>query len=296
MLPALLILSTIGPSQTAPQTAPPPSTDIFLVDLSVRGNSFALGKPLNITARDGYDNQPMFLPDGQSIFYTSIREDAQADIYRYSIESGSTTRVTETKEAEYSATVVPGGKYFSVIRVEADSTQRLWKFPINGGTPALVLEKIKPVGYHVWLDENTLMLFILGTPNTMQLVDTRTEHAATISTDIGRSLHKRPGKHSVSFVHKVSAEEWWIKEFDVKTRNITPLARTLAGREDYAWTPDGSLLMGNDSKLYKWTPAKDREWQEVADFSQAGLKTITRIAVSPKANKLAFVAETAAKR
>lgn len=226
LLCAPLLFSTPG----AGQTSPPPSTDIFLVDLSARDNRFTIGKPINITAREGYDNQPMFLPDGRSIFYTSIREDAQADIYRYDIQSGSTARVTDTKEAEYSATVMPGGKYFSVIRVEADSTQRLWKFPLGGGKPALVLEKIKPVGYHVWVDDKTLVLFVLGTPNTMQLVDARTESAATVASNIGRSLHRRPGKQSVSFVHKVSSDEWWIKEFDIKTRKITTLVKTLPGK------------------------------------------------------------------
>ena len=49
--------------------------------------------------------------------------------------------------------------------------------------------------------------------------------------------------------------------------------------------------MAKDSKLFKWSAGKDAGWQEVADFYGAGLKGITRLAVSPKGNRLALVAQ-----
>ena len=172
------------------------------------------GVPRNITNREGYDNQPAFTDGGRAILFTLIREDNQADIYKYNISSGSSTKITDTKESEYSPTVTPDGNHISVIRVEADSTQRLWKFPLNGGAPSLVLEKIKPVGYHVWVDGGTVLVFILGTPNTLQIVDLKSENAAVISENVGRSLHRRPGQQKFTFVHKLSEKEWVIKEFD----------------------------------------------------------------------------------
>ena len=69
--------------------------------------------------------------------------------------------------------------------------------------------------------------------------------------------------------------------------SLTP---ALAGVEDYAWLPSGRLLMAKDSKLFAIVPLKDKDWQEAADFSKAGLKGITRIAVSPKGNRIAVVA------
>jgi len=131
-----------------------------------------------------YNNQPFFLPDGQGILYTSVR-DKQADIYRYNLRGGTTTQVTKTLESEYSPTLMPDGKSISVVRVEADGTQRLWKFPPMIGEPSLILEKIKPVGYQLWIDDHTLVLFILGKPNTLQIVDTRTEKAETIAENPG---------------------------------------------------------------------------------------------------------------
>lgn len=287
---ALLILITLIFSVFARSQNTPPATDIFLVELTERDGSVKIGKPVNITARDGYDNQPYFMSDGRSVFYTSIREDAQADTYRYSIADGSTSRVIQTTESEYSPTVTPDGKFFSVIRVEKDSTQRLWKFPVGGGEPSLVLESIKPVGYHVWIDDKTLALFILGNPNTLQIVEVGTEKAETVATNIGRSLHRRPRQEKINFVHKLSDQNWMIEEMDIRTRKITSLIKTLPASEDFVWTPSGTLLMAKEAKLYSWNPEKDKDWREVGDFSGLGIKSITRLAVSPAGDRLAMVA------
>lgn len=64
----------------------PPATDIYVADLRVAHGRITVGAPVNVTARPGYDNQPFFLSDGRALLYTSIREDSQADIYRFEIE------------------------------------------------------------------------------------------------------------------------------------------------------------------------------------------------------------------
>ena len=289
LLFAVLIFSTAVFAQTQiPTPSPtPPASDIFIIDLK-GGGKLKLGQPLKITSEAGYNNQPSFVPDGQSILYTSIR-DKQADIYRYDIRAASTTQITNTPESEYSPTVMPDGKSISVVRVEADGTQRLWRFPLAGGTPSLILEKIKPVGYHLWIDDHTLALFILGKPNTLQIVDTRTEKAETVAENPGRILRRVPHEDKFSFVHKVSDQEWLIKTFDLKTRTIATFIKTLPSVEDYAWTPAGVLLMANGAKLFA-RKKSDWAWVEIADFSHAGLKSITRIAVSPKGDRIAVVA------
>lgn len=276
-------------SQTpTPSPAPtPPASTIFIIDLRGEGK-LKLGQPIKITSEAGYNNQPSFLPDGQSILYTSIK-DKQADIYRYDIRAGSTTQVTNTPESEYSPTLMPDGRSISVVRVEADGTQRLWKFPLAGGGPSLILESIKPVGYHLWIDDHTLALFILGKPNTLQLVDLRTGKAEVITDNPGRILRRTPHQNKFSFVHKVSDQEWLIKSFDLKTRAVTTIVKTFPGVEDYAWTPAGVLLMAKESKLFS-RQKSDWTWVEIGDFSNAGLKGITRIAVSPKGDRISVVA------
>jgi hypothetical protein len=111
-----------------------------------------------------------------------------------------------------------------------------------------------------------------------------------VAENIGRSLHRRPGAGRLSFVHKIAEKEWVIKELDLGARKATPLIRTIAESEDYVWTPDGAIIMASGSKLYRWDPQKDKDWQEIADFSPAGIKGITRLAISPRADRLALVA------
>lgn len=282
-----------------PAPAPLPNTDVFIVDVSGGGDALKLGVPRRITDWSGYDNQPSFTPDGGALLYTSIRADDQADVYRYDFADSSVARLTDTPESEYSPTVTPDGKHFSVVRVEKDeaATQRLWKFPLKGGAPSLVLEKFKPVGYHAWADERTLALFILGQPVTLQVVDAKTNEHGVIATNVGRSLQRVPRTRKVTYVQKTSPEEWLIKEYDTATHAKRTHAKTLPGSEDYAWTQDGLILMAQGSKLYALRPGKETSWRELADFSSAGLRAITRIAVSPRNDRIAVVAlhESAAK-
>lgn len=287
----LLMLSVLAVSANRQTPRGVPSTDIFLLDLTTRKGRPSFGQPRNITRRAGYDNQPGFSADGKSLLYTSIREDNQADIYLYDLAKDSTKQLTATKESEYSPTIMPGGKALSVVRVEADGTQRLWSFPFGGAPPALLLPEIKPVGYHLWLDSHSLLLFVLGQPATLQLVEAQSGKAEKLADNPGRTLLAIPKQQKVSFVHKLSADEWLVKSFDLRSRQIATLTKTLPGQEYFCWTGEGVLLMAKGAKLYKWEAGQVGQWQEAADFSAFGLKEITRLAVSPKGDKLALVAE-----
>ena len=287
---SVAIAQTPTPSPTP--AAAPPSSDIFVIDLKTRKSELNFGEPKKISEVAGYNNQPSFLPDGQTVLYTSIRN-KQADIFRYDLRTGTTTQVTNTPESEYSPTLMPDRKNISVVRVEADGTQRLWKFPLTGGgAPSLILENIKPVGYHHWIDDQTVALFVLGgtgKPNFLEIYDMRTAKTEFVAENPGRVLRKVPNRNGFSFVHKVSDKSWEIKAFDLRARTSASLIATLPGVEDYAWLPDGKLLMAKDSKLFAVTPLSGKEWEEVGDFSKSGVKRITRIAVNSAGNRLAIV-------
>ncbi|HSQ23469.1 MAG TPA: hypothetical protein VLN44_03640 [Pyrinomonadaceae bacterium] len=280
-------------AQTPSPSPAPPASDIFIVDLkSTRKNELKFGEPKKITDVAGYNNQPSFLPDGQSILYTSIRN-KQADIYRYDLNHGATTQVTNTPESEYSPTLMPDKKNISVVRVEADGKQRLWKFPLTGGgPPSLIIENIKPVGYHCWIDPDTVALFVLGgtgKPNFLEVYELRTGKSEFVTENPGRVLRKVPNQNSFSFVHKVSDQDWEIKAFDLRMRTSASLIATLPGVEDYAWLPGGKLIMAKDSKLFAVVPLRGAQWQEVADFSESGIKRVTRIAVNSSGSRIAVV-------
>lgn len=290
----LFLASTIAgaqqPARRARSVPKPP--DIYLASLAMRGGVPTVGSPMNITDWAGYDNQPAFLGDGSGVLFTSVRDSAQADIYRYDIATRLLRRVTATApESEYSATPIEGGRAVSVVRVERDSSQRLWRFPLDGGTPSVILERVKPVGYHAWADDHTLALFVLGSPNTLQVADTRTGTADTIATNIGRSLHRIPGSRRVSFVRKLSPTEWWIESLDVATRRVRRLVRLPEGVEDYDWLPGGTLLCGRGGTMLWWAGRRGDDWRVIAELSGGGVNGITRLAVSPHGDRIAFVAE-----
>jgi hypothetical protein len=279
-----VLLATLTAVALAAQA---PATDIYVADLTFTGGRAQVGAPRNVTRRPGYDNQPAFLPDGRSFLYTSIRADGQADIYRYDPSADSGRRVTTTPESEYSATPLADGG-FAVVRVEADSTQRLWRFDALGGHPTLVLEHVKPVGYFAFGDEHTLGLFVLGQPASFQVADTRSGRADTLATNIGRTVQRVPGRRAVSFVRRGADSASWITVYDLETRALTPVVRTPDNVDFYAWTPGGALLAGRGTRLYQWTSGT--AWEEIADLAAAGLTGITRLAVSPLGDRLAIVA------
>jgi len=295
---ALVTAATAGAQQAAVTRSTPPPPDVYIASITIERGVPTIGAPMNITDRAGYDNQPSFTDDQRGVFFTSVRDDAQADIYRYDLGTKRTSRVTTTApESEYSATAIDGGSAISVVRVERDSTQRLWRFPLSGGAPTVILERVRPVGYYAWADDHTLALFVLGSPNTLQLANTRTGNSDTIATNIGRSLHRIPGTHRISFVRKAAPTEWWIESLDPASRETTRLVRLPDGVEDYAWLPDGAILCGRDTKLLRWSGKAGDEWREIADLGTAGVKGITRLAVSARGDRIAFVADgrTAAK-
>jgi len=289
----LLVAITLAlPGYGLGQT-PPPGTDIWVMELSEENGTVTLGDSTRITDRPGYDNQPHFAPGGDYLLFTSIDESGQADIYRYIFDEGSRLRVTRTApESEYSATIMPDGGRFSAIRVEADSTQRLWSFTLTGSDPRVLFTDIAPVGYHALINANTVVLFVLGSPATLHVADRETLTSEVVTEGIGRSLHKVPGKEAASFLQWEGSGRdriGIIKILDLATREIEVASEALPGNEFYAWTPGGAILSGEGTKVYRLIPGDEAGWQEVADLGTAGIRGITRLAVSPEGDRLAVV-------
>lgn len=264
-----------------------PSTDIWTAKLEGRGVP-RVGRAVNLTNRTGYDNQPSFTADGRAILYTVIDGDGPSDIWRIDLKTLTRANVTRTAvESEYSATPMPDGPSFSTIRVEADSTQLLWKFPLKrGGAPSILIEKLK-VGYHVWASDVTLGLFVLGSPATLQVADVRTGTAEVVARDIGRALQKIPGRAAISYVQN-GADGAWITEFDLVTRQAKPIAKAPDRADYHIWTRDGALLTASGSRILAWV---NGQWDVVADLGADGVRGISRLAINARGDRLAFVAE-----
>ena len=280
------IVALIGFASIA--NAQRPSTDIFLAPLSVDGGRPVVGPAVNITNNPGYDNQPSFTPDGRAILLTSDRDGNQTDIYRYDLATKTTKRVTSTPESEYSATVMPGGTRFSVIRVEKDSTQRLWSFALDGSDPKIVIETLKPVGYHAWLDANTLVMFVLGNPNALVFGDLRSGKMDTLARGIGRSLARLPNAPGFSFTQLVDSAQR-VRSMAGREGPVRDIVSLPRSTQDFAWLANGGLIAGSGAKVVMWAPGA-QTWTTIADLTSTGVTDITRLAISPDGKWLAFVA------
>jgi hypothetical protein len=288
-LTALVVLAgAVVPDPGSAQASP--DTDIWVFPISREGAAVEVSAGYRATRRPGYDNQPSFLPGGRTLLFTSIDSTGQADIQRLDLQERGVEPFTRTSpESEYSPTPMPGGDRISVIRVEADSTQRLWSFDLAGGSPALVLPDVEPVGYHAWIGPDRLALFVLGSPATLQIATVGGGQGTVVARNIGRSLHLIPGSRTVSFVQLEEGGAGRIQVLDPASGKIEDLAPVLEGNEFHAWTPSGALLSAQGSRIFRWAEGDSPRWEPVADLAPAGVRGITRMAVSPEGDRIAVV-------
>jgi len=280
-----------------------PTTDIYLLDMKVKHGKYVFTNPKKISGWKGYNNQPYFTPDGESIYYVSYRN-KQSDIYKYDIGSKTTTQFTNTPEDEYSPKLTPDGKYISVVRVMKDSAQQLWEFPLGGGEPKHLLQGADSIGYYCW-QKGTVVMANVPEPMKLQIRDTQIMYSPkkmgdihnvspseNISKNAGRSLQllDKKGKY-VLFIQKPSDKKDSINWICIlANRNVTAkLIATLPNCEDFALGPKNTLFMGKNGKMYKYRIGKDKDWIEIADFSNTEYKNFYRLAINVKGDKIALV-------
>ena len=287
---ALLFGCARTPQAPAPQPAEArPANDIYLY----RFGQFGRGSGVfNITNRTGYDNQP-FWEKNDRVLYTAL-SNGQYDIRAIDFGDQTNSAVTNTIESEYSAALTPDGKALTVVRVERDSTQRLWRFPRDGSVPSVILPNIKPVGYFAWLDSTTLALFVLGNPNTLRIGDTRTGEARVVTTGIGRSIQRIPGGRRASYVRSIGRQKFVLESVDPMAAggafDIDTLATLPDSAEFVVWRSATEAYTAAGSRIFR-LKLPGRSWTVVDDLSARGVKGISRLALSPDGSRLALVAE-----
>jgi hypothetical protein len=265
-----------------------PGTEIYLFDLKIKDDNISISNGRNITNRKGYDNQPFFHPDKPLVYFVSADSSGRTDIYQYNSKNKKTRRVVETHDKEYSPTVTPDGKFISCILQTDSGAQHLIKYPINGGKPSALIEN-QIVGYHAWMNNSNVALFVLPRPFTLHLINLDTGKDSVLAENIGRSLHRIPGSQEISFIQKASDAEWEIRKID-RNFNIRTITTALPSAEkDMAWTADGKILMSDETKIFCFDTTKNGAWREAEIKSALPLNKITRLAVNPKNNTIALV-------
>ena len=267
----------------------PPGTEIFLFDLKVSQNNIILSNPQNITNRVGYDNQPYFHPEKPIVYYSAANESGRTDIMVYNYKTGERKKLTDTPEREYSPTVTPDGKFISCIIQRDNGAQDLGMYPIDGGEPVIIIDNLT-VGYHAWITDDLLVLFVLGRPNTLRLYSVSDKKDLMLAENIGRSLHRIPGTNDISFIDKQGAE-WQIKRYNSKNGTIETVTPTLPNREDMAWTTDGKILMSDGKKLFFVNPGEHSSWREATLPKMIAPQGISRLAINTTLSKIAIVVD-----
>lgn len=278
-------------------------SEIYLFDLKITDGQLVISNGKNITNHKGYDNQPFFHPSKPLIYFSSFNDSGRSDIKYYNIETKETKSLTTTHDREYSPTVTPDGKYLSCILQRDNSAQDLVKYPIEGGRPVVLVWHLK-VGYHTWLRDNKVFLYVLDDSihNSLHNYDVATNMDTVIAENIGRSLHPVPGEDALSYVQKLADKKSVIKRYVLSTGVSSPILFTLPGQDFFCWTQlspntEGKkyLVTSDGNKLffhqdYSATEFKDKTWQPVMVEGDATmLKGVTRLAINADNTKIAVV-------
>lgn len=287
------LATTVAAQPAAPAPVALPDNEIFAASLARVDGAWRLGAAENLTMRKGYDNQPAFLPDGRGFLYTADGEGQQTDVHLMTWPERVKSRVASTPTSEYSPTPIDDGKSYTTVVVEADGVQRLWQYRIDGTGGFVLLPELRGVGYHAWLTPERVALFMVGDeasqrPSALHVADVKTGKVIEIATGIGRSLHRVPGSTRLSWVDKRDAKTWHIVASDGLGGEIETLVETLPETEDYAWLPDGSILMAKGREVYRWSGERGKGFELLATVADIP-GSINRLAVSPAGDTLVFV-------
>ena len=296
----MVLLSGIALALSAPglaqdeeaEAAPPPAFpefDIFLFDYDAAQSEGALSNGFNATERAGYDNQPFFTASSETFLYS--RDDGtQTDVWEYEIASGTHTRLTSTPESEFSPTPSPDNQTISFVFERSNS---IWQIDRAApDEPRWALEAtgiIEPVGYFARNYESGDILYWSRFGFSVALTNADTPAYHFISGHaVPSTPHVIPGTQEISFVHRQTNEQVLIKAFDPKTKAIRPIVPIVGENANYTWAPDGALLQIEDDTLHRWRKGEQR-WTPIADLSEFGVTSATRIAVSPDGKRVAIV-------
>jgi len=270
----------------APLVAQLPGSDIWLAPLTVDDGAVRVGVGVNATRRPGYDNQPAFVSSGSFLYVAG--DSTGTDVWRRDAGSGAAVRVTRTPESEYSPTPMPDGGGFCTVRVEADSTQRLWCFDSDGGNPRLVMAGVDSVGYFEWIDAATVAVFVVGEPHTLRTVDVASQRETVRARDIGRFIRRVPGTRDLAFTMRSADDAYRFFRLPDGAAQPAWLIDAPAEGQDAVWIGD-VLLASGGGEIFAARPLSGGAWERVADVREWGAPTATRLAVNPDHTALAVV-------
>ena len=262
-------------------------TEVYLFDYSNSKPLPLLTNPKNISNNPGYDNQPSFSKNGKFIYFSSTRN-GQTDILRFDIKNDKKKWISKTIGGEYSPQEI-SKNHLSAVRLDPDGKQLLYSYKISRNHSKVLVEN-KKIGYYAWINSKELLCFVLGEPNSLQLINLKSNESILVDEIIGRSVHKIPNSKLMSYISK-KKDLWSINLFDPVSKETSTIISTVEGSEDLTWTNNGVILMSDGNSLFSFHSGYDKDWKFIIDFKEFDLTNISRISLDRENNYIAIVAE-----
>ncbi|MEI6738489.1 MAG: hypothetical protein WCL29_08430, partial [Pseudomonadota bacterium] len=215
----------------------------------------------------------------------------------------------------YSPMPLPDGSGFSAVRVitpdpnyGAEATiPPVWRYGWDG-TPVTAMIDTRRVGYYAWVNDQQAVMFIVDevaqrNAHYAVLVDRETGKSARLTDKPGRSFGRTPDGKRATFVDQSDPKHWVIAAMGIDDTKPTVLVETIVGAADekdrdrsqyYCWLPDGSILMANGGKFFRWDGNPGNGFKLFADPGDVG-GAIRNIAVSRDGSQLVFSVQRAVK-
>src|SRR6201987_4827518 len=201
-----------------------PETELFLANVEIKNNLIKVKDTEKISSHKGYNNQPYFIDNGDKILFTSdIELDGKTHICLYNIKNKKTERLSITNTSEYSASLLPNQKDFSVVMVEEDSTQRIWTFDLlKGGNKSCISQQTDSVGYYTWLGKDSILYYKLTAPHSLHALNIKTNQDIWLCNNPTRSFKKVSSTTFFYVIHEEAQNIVYL--FDVRTKKGSPFA------------------------------------------------------------------------
>lgn len=284
----LILLLLVLYGLTLPTFSQQTDPEIFLFSIEKKdGNvNFADGK--NITNNPGYDNQPSFSLDGSSILFTSSRGTKDTNIYEYFLTDGRTVQLITSEDNEYTAKEFDANS-INFVREGKGQEMTVYKYDRQTKQESPALKNKEPVAYYAFNAQGDALVWIRYA-YFAHWVNPEKGINKFVADYVQPSTPQRiPGTDNFSFVKRLPNDELWIYEFDPSNQAVRPIIQNKNGKINYAWMPDGSLLIGSGATLFRFDEKIDKTWVQIGDLSSFGIKDILRLSASSDGKNLAVV-------
>ena len=280
-------------ASAAALTAQINDTEVWAGSLDMSEGRFAISNLVNISKHPGYDNQPAFFPDGKLVFTSQI---AVLD------ETGHAVQAVIHDFAKGTSTPVPGALGFSPTPAADGSLMLLRDGHVvlhDASGIETQLADTTDAGYFTRFDEQTWVLYMNDKQRRIVTYDPKTKALDTMALGSITAPFRIPGKRAVTFVAVepfpapegvAPPRKLFLRQLNLDDRQVTTLASiSFPTSGSHVWTSRGTLLMASGHTIYEWNPAKPDDWQTAGRFDDPELQGLTRIAISPRGDRIALV-------